>query len=77
MTPSSCEPNSPAQERGHDTRPVVPVGRQSLPVSASFAAAYEGSEDPVIVAERVWFGRVGDRLLVHVGRRVVVDMREL
>ena len=77
MTPSSCEPNSPAQERGHDTRPVVPVGRQSLAVSASFAAAYEKSDDPVVVAERVWFGRVGDRLLVHVGRRVVVDMREL
>jgi hypothetical protein len=74
MTPSSREPTSPKE--GDSSHGVVPIGRQRLAVSRSFAAAYEQSPEPVIVADRVWFARAGDRLLLHVGRRVVVDMRE-
>ena len=76
MTASSSEPSSASNARRHDDLPVVPVGLQSLVVSPSFLAAYHEAENPVVVAERVWFGRVGDRLVVHVGRRVVVDVRE-
>lgn len=70
-------PDPALQERGHKTQVVVPVGRHILAISPPLAAAYEASADPVIIAERVWFGRVGDRLMVHMGRRVAVDKREL
>jgi hypothetical protein len=65
MSPDGTDPNA--------APPAVMLGRQSLTVPASFAAAYEQATDPVIVADRVWLARARERLLVHIGPIAVVD----
>jgi hypothetical protein len=50
---------------------TIPVGKQSMRVSARLIADYKKTSNPVVVAERVWIERRGDAFFLHVGPQTV------
>jgi hypothetical protein len=52
---------------------IIPVGRQAMRVSARLIADYKKTNNPVVIAERVWIERRGDAFFLHVGPTIVLE----